>query len=203
MNKGEFNLAYTGVRPDILNLIPPSVSHVLDVGCSTGILGNQIKSISESIEIIGIEINHSMATIAEKQIDKVITADIEQIRLSDYFQPSYFDCIICADILEHLRDPWQILKQLTEYVKRDGIIIASIPNIRHFSSLYYLLIKGYWPYRDRGIHDRTHLRFFTKKNIIHLFQCAGLKIDCMIANYRIIEKPHPYNDYSHLFALPL
>lgn len=202
MNISEFNQAYIGARPDILNLIPPSVSYVLDVGCSTGILGKQIKSISDSIEITGIELNSSMAKIAEQQIDKVITADIEEINLLDYLQPSYFDCIICADILEHLRDPWRIIKQLTEYLKRDGVIIASIPNIRHYSSVNNLLFKGYWPYRDRGIHDRTHLRFFTKKNIIELFQGAGLNIDRMVANYRLIETPHKFNNYSHFFAIP-
>jgi len=203
MNSTEFNQAYIGARPDILNLIPPSVKYVLDVGCSTGILGKQIKSmISDSIEITGIEFNSSMAKIAERQIDKVITADIEAINLLDYLQPSYFDCIICADILEHLRDPWKIIQQLVEYLKRDGVIIASIPNIRHYSSVNNLLFKGYWPYRDRGIHDRTHLRFFTKKNIIELFQDAGLNIDRMAANYRLIEKPHRFNNYAHCFALP-
>ena len=198
-----FNQSYIGMRPDILKLVPSSVRHVLDIGCSTGILGKQIKSISVDIEIIGIELNSDMARIAEKQIDKVINADIEHIRLSDYLQTSYFDCIICADILEHLRDPWEILKQLTDFLAVDGVVIASIPNIRHYSSLYNIFLKGYWPYRDRGIHDRTHLRFFTKKNIVELFHNAGLNIERMLSNYRVIEKPHKLNNYSRFFAIPV
>jgi len=86
------------------------------------------------------------------------------------FAPNYFDCIIFADILEHLKDPLVLLKNATSFLSDGGVIIASIPNIRHHTTIINLLFKGYWPYRERGIHDKTHLRFFTLKNIKEMIE---------------------------------
>ncbi len=77
-----------------------------------------------------------------------------------------------------------------------GLIVASIPNVRHYSTIFSLVVRGYWPYRDRGIHDKTHLRFFTLKNIKELFLDANLDIISIVRNYRIIERPHKYNRYA-------
>ena len=131
----------------------------------------------------------------------MIVGDVENINLADFFQPDYFDCIIFADILEHLKNPWEILRSSVNFLNDGGVVIASIPNVRHYSTIINLLFKGYWPYRERGIHDRTHLRFFTLKNIRELFQYANLSIERIERNYRIIEKPHQLNRFSKCFAL--
>jgi len=132
-------------------------------------------------------------------MDRVIISDIERINLIDYFQPNYFDCIIFADVLEHLKDPWAVLKNVTNFLTDSGFIITSIPNVRHYTTIINL-IKGYWPYRERGIHDKTHLRFFTLKNVKEMFQNAGLKIVRIERNYRIIERPHWFKRFSKYFA---
>lgn len=199
-----FNPSYTGSRDDILSLIPDNVNRILDIGCSIGILGGQIKQRNRA-EVVGIELDEQMAKLAKEKLDRVIIGDIDNINLKDYLVHNYFDCIIFADILEHLKNPWDVLKSTTSFLSDDGTVIASIPNIRHYTTIINLLLRGYWPYRERGIHDKTHLRFFTLKNIKTMFQNAGLKIIRMERNYRIIERPHSCNRFSKFFVflLPL
>ena len=197
-----FNTSYVGPRDDILSLIPRKVQRILDIGCSTGSLGKRLKQ-ENDVEFVGIELNKEMAMIAKTNLDKVIVADIEEINLNDYFSLKYFDCIIFADILEHLKDPWSVLINITNMLSGEGVVIASIPNIRHYTTIMELAVKGYWPYRERGIHDKTHLRFFTLKNIKEMFANSGLKITKIERNYRIIERPHHYNEFSRYFALPI
>jgi len=144
-----------------------------------------------------------MAAVASNILDKIITGDVENINLKECFLANYFDCIIFVDVLEHLRDPWRILQEITLFLKEGGVVVASIPNVRHYSTILNLIFKGQWPYRERGIHDKTHLRFFTLKNIKELFSGAYLKIIRLRRNYRIIEQPHGINSMSKFLALPL
>lgn len=112
-----------------------------------------------------------MAKVPKEKIDKVIVGNIERINLTDYFTPNYFYCIIFADVLEHLKNPWTVLKGTTNFLTDSGFVIISFPNVRHYTTIINL-VKGYWPYRERGIHDKTHLRFFTFKNIKNAFRCG-------------------------------
>lgn len=203
--KMAFNPSYVGKRNDVLALVPNNVKRVLEIGCSIGVLGEQIKQRNKGIEVIGIEVDKQMAKIAKRKLDKVIIKDIEIINLIDYFSPNYFDCIIFADVLEHLRNPWDVLKNATSILNDKGIIIVSIPNIGHYTVIINLL-KGYWPYRERGLHDKTHLRFFTLRNIKELFEYADLRIIRLERNYRIMEKNHHsnWNRFSKYFRfLPI
>lgn len=201
-----FNPSYIGPRDDIVKLIPNGIEKVLDVGCSTGVLGESIKR-KNSAEVTGIEVDNDMADVAKEKLDRVVVGDIENISLLDYFSPNYFDCIIFADVLEHLRDGWKVLAKSVNLLSENGIIIASVPNVRHYSTIFSLIFRGIWPYRERGIHDQTHLRFFTLKNIEEMFRDAALEITKIERKYRIIEKPHRYNRFSkyiaHLFLKDL
>jgi len=174
---------------------------VLDVGCSIGTLGSQIKKRYKTVEVIGIEIDKKMAEVAKKRLDKVLVEDVEKINLEDYFEREYFDCIIFADVLEHLVDPWSVLKKATYFLDKNGIIIASIPNIRYYDTILNLVFRGYWPYRERGIHDKTHLRQFTLKNIKEMFEYSKLKITRIDRKYRLVEWPSPYNQFSKFLRI--
>jgi 2-polyprenyl-3-methyl-5-hydroxy-6-metoxy-1,4-benzoquinol methylase len=198
----KFNPSYTGPRSDILKSIPYESRKILDIGCSTGELGNRLKQ-QRDAHVTGIELSADLASEAQTKLDRVIIDDIEKISLNDYFPPKYFDCIIFGDVLEHLRDPWTVLRNATHVLRDDGVVVASIPNIRHYTTVMNLILKAYWPYRDRGIHDKNHLRFFTCRNIKELFGESDLQITKIHRNYRIIESPHPYNKYSRYFAFPL
>lgn len=193
--------AYVGARPDVLRLVPQSARAVLDVGCSVGELGSAIRAQNPEATVVGIELDREMAAIAKGRLHHVHLADLNAVDPISVVGSDHFDCIILADILEHLVDPWAVLRALVTSLRTDGKVIASIPNVRHIDTVFHLVFCKYWPYRDRGIHDRTHLRFFARRNIVELFEQAGLGIESVERNLRIFEKPTKYNRYSRFFAI--
>lgn len=195
------NQAYLGRRNDVLGLVGNDCKRVLDVGCSTGALGRALKE-HGPMRVVGMELLPEAAAIAEQHLDRVITGDVEALLAADALSGERFDTVIMADVLEHLRDPWTALRHAAEQLAPGGALVASIPNVRHMSTLFSLVLLGRWPYRERGIHDHTHLRFFTKRNIEELFEGAGLRIETMRTNYRIIEAPHPLNRIAKYLAWP-
>ena len=197
----EFNPSYVGRRSDVERLLPPGVHSVLDVGCSVGALGASIKA-GTGAQVTGIEYSPAMAAEAEKVLDRVFVGDATAVIDGTALEGMQFDAIIFADVLEHLPDPWLVLRRAVRLLTPGGRIIASLPNIRHLSTIYHLVVLGYWPYRDRGIHDRTHLRFFTRRNVLELFRSANLEIESVDAKYRLLERPHRINRFAKYFALP-
>jgi len=167
------NLLYTAGRPEMMKYIPMTVRKVLDVGCSIGLFGSQIKN-ERNAEVWGIERNKIAAAQALQKIDKVIVGDVvDQLnKLPD----NYFDCIVFNDILEHLSDPYTIIYNAKSKLKECGVVVCSIPNIRFIPNLRDLVLRKQWKYVDSGILDRTHLRFFTIKSIPELFTAAGYEI---------------------------
>jgi 2-polyprenyl-3-methyl-5-hydroxy-6-metoxy-1,4-benzoquinol methylase len=164
---------YKHSRPEMAALIPDKARRVLDVGCGAGEFGASLKQHRE-IEIVGIELNESAAALASRSLDRVINVPVEKI---DFVELGKFDCIVLNDVLEHLVDPWIIIKLLTPALKVDSKIIASIPNLRSFPVLFNLVLRGQFQYESEGVLDRTHLRFFTKRSMIELFESAGLTVE--------------------------
>ena len=118
-------------------------------------------------------------------MDRFIFGDIEKIELPEYNH--YFDLILLPDVLEHLFEPKSVLETLKKYLKEDGKIIVSMPNIRYYSALYKIVFKGDFKYEESGIFDYTHVRFYCRKNIQELLETAGytiLKQESSIKNYQ-------------------
>lgn len=170
---------YSINRDDILKFIPENVKYVLDVGCGEGRLGEKLKKAGVK-EVIGIELNIKAGKKAKKVLNHVYIGDVEKVSFP--FKKKHFDCMICGDILEHLIDPCSVLIKLQRYLKNDGILIASIPNVGHYTIIYRLIL-GRWDYQSSGILDKTHLRFFTLKTIKALFNEAGYDIIKIKRNY--------------------
>lgn len=158
-------------RTDIFKLVPRDARRVLDVGCGTGTLGKRLKDLG--MELIGIERDPDSCKEAERYLDKAICCDAENAELD--FEEKSFDCIIYGDILEHFYDPQAVLKKYRRYLKDDGFIVASIPNVRYYKMLIRLLC-GTWDYVDSGMLDISHIRFFTLINIKEMFCEAGFEI---------------------------
>lgn len=116
-----------------------------------------------------------------RDINKVIVGDVEKI--DPQFPDEYFDFIIFGDVLEHLIEPEKILKSYTKYLKNDGRIIASIPNIKNYIIMFNLIVRDKFEYKDSGILDRTHLRFFTKREIINMFKRSDMHIINIRSNF--------------------
>lgn len=195
-----FNPSYVGPRRDILRLVPETARRVLDVGCSVGTLGRALRE--RGAEVTGIEMDPGMGAEARGVLNRVHVGSVEDPALFEALGDSSYDCIIFADLLEHLVDPWCALDRFVERLAPGGVVVASLPNIRHYTTIRTLLFQGYWPYRDRGIHDRTHMRFFTLRNIRELFAGSGLAIRKVDRNYRIFERPHRLNRVAPALALP-
>jgi 2-polyprenyl-3-methyl-5-hydroxy-6-metoxy-1,4-benzoquinol methylase len=198
----ELNKSYIGVRIDILDVIPARARKFLDVGCSVGALGAELVAVNPEAEVYGIELDPDMARLAMEKLHKVYVANMDDFSLAAEFAPETFDCVVLADILEHLKNPWQVVAEAAEITAAEGFVIACIPNVRHLDTVLNLVFRGVWPYRDRGIHDRTHLRFFTRKNIVELFSVEGIEIEAINTNYRLLERPSRINRWAKYFALP-
>jgi 2-polyprenyl-3-methyl-5-hydroxy-6-metoxy-1,4-benzoquinol methylase len=169
---------FSNIRHDIIKLINCNDCNILEVGCGQGNTLIELKKQGKAKFIAGIDI---VDLNQSSKLDKFILADIESEENID-LPESYFDVIICADVLEHLKDPWNVLEKIKKFLKPNGIIIASIPNIREIKTLVSILVKGDFRYVDAGILDKTHLRFFCKKNIIELFEKTGYKVEKITFN---------------------
>jgi 2-polyprenyl-3-methyl-5-hydroxy-6-metoxy-1,4-benzoquinol methylase len=163
---------YEHPRPEVRALVPPSARHVVDVGCAAGALGAGLKVERPGIQVRGVEPSQQAATRARQVLDDVLVGSAEQQPPASWPAP---DCVIFADVLEHLTDPWTVLRRWGQRLAPGGAVVASVPNVAHHSVALDLVLRGRWDYEDAGILDRTHLRFFTRESALRLFRNAGLE----------------------------
>src|SRR5262249_38098380 len=127
-------------RPEVVALIPTSVRRVLDIGCGAGRLGALLKD-RQPAEVVGIALHPGAAAQARGRLDDVLEASVEDPTLD--FAPGRFDCVVCADVLEHLREPADVLARIRNWLNPEGRLVASLPNVRHHSVVTALL-EGNW-----------------------------------------------------------
>jgi 2-polyprenyl-3-methyl-5-hydroxy-6-metoxy-1,4-benzoquinol methylase len=166
---------FSNTRFDMISLIQGEGLKVLEIGCGNGATLLELKRTGKASEIFGIEITEGSIKDLKGKLNGLAVGNIEEIELD--YPEGYFDIIIMGDVLEHLFDPWSVLKKIKKYLNQKGRIVASIPNIREFGVMKSVLFKGNFKYADSGILDKTHLRFFCKENIIEMFE----------RDYRVIE----------------
>lgn len=156
----------------MLEFFPTEAKRILDVGCGCGAFAENLRS--ENNEVWGIELMEQEAEIASKKLYKVFSGKVEDT--VSHLPDNYFEVIYCNDVLEHLAYPYQVLEELKRKMVKGGVIISSIPNMRHHKVLKKLLFNKTWKYTDSGIMDFTHLRFFTSKSICEMFRDAGFEV---------------------------
>lgn len=159
-------------RPEVLALVPTTSSHILDIGCGTGRLGENLRR-RQPCEVWGIERDPQAAAVAATHLDRVLNVDVE----TDHGElpDAFFDCIVCADVLEHLRHPEKLLTRLRRTLKTDGCIALSLPNVQHHSILTGLL-NGDFTYEPAGLLDEDHLRLFTRREVEKMLFRSGFQI---------------------------
>jgi SAM-dependent methyltransferase len=168
--------AYTTPRPDISAMVPDAAVSLLDVGCSNGALGRSLKSAVPRRRVVGMEIDADFCAQARHHLDEVICANLNTFDWQTVAD-AQFDCIIFGDVLEHLIDPAACLAAARRKLAPGGCMVISLPNVRHVSSFLSIFVRGTFPRRDRGIFDRTHLRWFTIDDARALVAGAGLRVE--------------------------
>lgn len=163
---------YENERPEVVALVPPEARFVIDVGCGAGGLGRHLKATRPGVEVRGIEPVAAQAERAKRVLDDVLVGGAEASLPAHWPKP---DCVIFADVLEHLVEPWDVVRKYRQALAPGGVCVASIPNVANRRVLGGLF-RHRWDYQAHGILDRTHLRFFTRETAIELFEQNGFSI---------------------------
>lgn len=162
-----------GAHQKIINWVGEGES-VLEVGCASGYMARQL--CKKGCRVTGIEIDSQAARKAKRYCQKVIIGDVEDQSVIRELAEAKFETVVLADVLEHLRNPQNTLENLGRFLKREGKVIISVPNIG-FLTYRLLHLLGRFDYAPWGIMDRTHLRFFTKGLILEVVKSSGLKVE--------------------------
>ena len=155
----------------IVEKVSPN-SIVLDIGCSTGMLGRYL-ALEKGCIIDGVDIDEKALENCSPIYRKTVITNLETDDFTDYFTQESYDFIVVADVIEHLNDPIKLLLQLKLLIKPYGEIIFSIPNITHIAAALELLL-GNFNYRQQGLLDSTHLRFYSYENLVNKLANSGL-----------------------------
>lgn len=143
---------------------------VLELGTASGAMTRELKR--QGCRVTGVECVSEMAREAEPWCERMLVGDLETLDFGRELAAAKYDVIVAADVLEHLRDPTAVLERLRPHVREGGRLVLSVPNIGH-AAVIAGLINGRFDYRDKGLLDRTHLRFFTRAGIEAMLHSAG------------------------------
>lgn len=168
-------------RQELVELIPADVLRILDIGCACGGYGRSVKASRPDIYVAGVEISPEMAEESRPFYDSVYTCSADDLRIPE----SEFDLVNCGDVLEHLLDPWASLKRLSGLLRPRGYLVASVPNMGHWSVIMELL-RGEFQYLPSGLQFVSHIRWFTGKSIVSALADAGFEPEIVSA-----VKPEP------------
>ena len=169
---------HTSVNPD-----DPNNSHammlrmigfnkrVLEAGCASGHLSEKLHA--QGCAVVGIEIDPDVVEPARPWLERVVIGNIEDDALWKELDGELFDAVLFGDVLEHLKNPLEALRNAVRHLESSGMIVMSVPNIAH-ADVKIALTKGTFPYSDTGLLDRTHVVFFTKESLLALIREAGL-----------------------------
>ena len=179
-------------------LLTPPGSDVLDVGTADG--SPVVQGLrARGCRVWGIEIDEEAAAVAAPLCEQMVVGNVEQLDLAEAFGDRRFDVLLCLDVLEHLVEPLDALRRLTELLTPTGIVVASIPNVTH-AAVRLQLLDGSFSYTDTGLLDRTHLRFFDRDEVERLFEQAGLTVT---ERLEVRREPHETEISLDLASVPL
>lgn len=162
-------------NPDLLKSIPIEAKRIIEIGCSSGALAREFKKISPNCHYSGVEIDAEYAELAKRYCDDVFNLNIDHVDEKFWHTNKEKDCWIFGDTLEHLVDPWEVLKNIRSVIPENGFVLACIPNVQHWSVQVRLNV-GHFKYQPAGLLDKTHLRWFTRITIIEMFAESGFGI---------------------------
>lgn len=160
-------------REEVVPFVPMRVQRLLDVGCGRGGFGAALRQRRADLVVWGVEPTEAGSRVAATRLNRVITGEFPGALANE---TERFDCVTFNDVLEHLVDPAGSLRAAATLLRPEGVVVASIPNVRYVEVLSDLLFRGKWTYTDTGVLDRTHLRFFTRSTMVALFEDTGYEV---------------------------
>jgi 2-polyprenyl-3-methyl-5-hydroxy-6-metoxy-1,4-benzoquinol methylase len=166
---------FAGARKDYVDEFPASPkARILEVGCGNGDTGAYALKSGKCGTYCGVEICERPAQMARGQLSEVLLGDAEKLDMP--WPAEYFNGLILSEVLEHLVDPWAVLRKLRPLMAKGALIFASSPNVTHHS-VVRMMLRGRWDLADKGIMDRTHLRWFTIQSYRDMFESTGYRVD--------------------------
>ena len=165
---------FENARADVVAKIPPPLGRVLDVGCGAGGVGVSLRAAGAE-RVVGVEIHEASAERARGVLDEVHVGAIEDVLAAGDLE-SPFNTFVLYDVLEHLVDPAAVLQELTRLAAPGARVHVSAPNARHWSLVRDLVARGTFGYTDWGHRDRTHLRWFTRRDMEALLAATGWQV---------------------------
>lgn len=169
-------------RLDVSPFIPAGATRVLDVGCGSGGFGPTLRAaLGSDATVVGLEAVASQAESARlgHGFDEVVTGYFPEALEG---RPERYDAVFFNDVLEHIVDPWSVLREVPRFLAPGGRVVAAIPSIQ-YAPVVFKLLRGRWDYVDQGTLDRTHVRFFTKATMVEMFDSCGYDVlSCVGAN---------------------
>ena len=176
MNGPVKDAAYYGrPRREMRRFVPADARRLLDVGCGAGAFAAGLKDERPGLEVWGVEMDPAAAARASDVLDRVLVGDAAAVLPG--LAAGRFDCVVLNDVLEHVMGPEALLAALRPLLAPGGRVVASLPNVRHWTVVADLVFRGRWEYTDEGILDRTHVRFFTRASLPGLFAAGGFALE--------------------------
>jgi O-antigen biosynthesis protein len=166
------DLSSDNTHANVIRMVGNS-RRVLELGPATGYMTEMLRA--NGCSVVGIEIDPDMALSAERFCERVIVGDLDELDLETELAGEHFDVIVAADVLEHLKDPLGVLWRLRPLLSPEGFFVVSLPNVAH-AGVRLALLQGRFEYRELGLLDNTHLRFFTHDSVMKLFDQAELAV---------------------------
>lgn len=163
---------HNGLRHEMKEFLPDCPVNVLEIGCGDGAF---VECVPEHSEYWGVEPKAESAKVAEGRLTRVHAALYDDI--ADQLPDTYFDLVICNDVIEHMPDHEEFLRNIQRKMTPGGHLVGSIPNVRYYENLRHLILERDWKYREQGILDRTHLRFFTGKSLLSCLRDCGFEVE--------------------------
>lgn len=169
---------FAGARTQFVDELPEApAARILEIGCGNGDTGALALARGKCGFVCGVELCDEPAAVARGKMSQVLVGDVEKIELP--FAPHHFDALLMSEVIEHLVDPWTVLRKLHPLLRPGGIVIAGSPNVAH-NRILRMLLRGEWLYEDAGPLDKTHLRWFTPKSYRRLFEECGFVVEKVV-----------------------
>ncbi len=167
---------YSKVRTELLALGSPPFGRCLDLGCGEGTTGEYLLSHGYASEVVGVECSKEATQEAKTKLSGVLNLDLNRPDHIDLLNLGRFDTVVMGDILEHLVEPHALLSLVASRILvGSGKAFISLPNVQS-TEVLLPLVQGEWEYKDSGILDATHLRFFTRRSAEQMIAAAGLEV---------------------------